>query len=72
MGDSRESEFIIKEVLRKAGGPLSTRELQAEVKKVTDFCPSSSVVGLNVLRIAGVIRGRRLPDRRGWEWWVED
>ena len=43
---------LIKSILKEAGGPLTTRELQNEVRKVTSFCPSSSVVGLNVLRKA--------------------
>ena len=69
---SKDSDFIVTNILRKAEGPLTTRQLQAEVQKVTKFCPSSSVVGLNLLRIAGVIKGKRLKDRKGWIWWIED
>ena len=69
---SEDSDFIVTSILKEAGGPLTTRELQAEVQKVTSFCPSSSVVGLNLLRIAGVIKGKRLEDRKGWIWWIED
>ena len=68
---SKDSDFIITSILREADGPLTTRQLQTEVKKVTTFCPSSSVVGLNLLRIAGVIKGKRLEDRKGWIWWIE-
>jgi hypothetical protein len=69
---SNDSDFIIKSILKEAGGPLTTRELQFEVQKVTSFCPSSSVVGLNLLRIAGVIKGKRSEDKKGWIWWIED
>ncbi len=69
---SKDSDFIVTNILREAGVPLTTRELQAEVQKVTSFCPSSSVVGLNLLRIAGVIKGKRAEDRKGWIWWIED
>ena len=69
---SNDSEFIIKRILKEADGPLTTRELQAEVQKVTSFCPSSSVVGLYLLRIAGIIKGKRVEDRKGWIWWIED
>ncbi len=67
-----DSDFIVTSILRKAEGPLTTRELQAEVQKVTSFCPSSSVVGLNILRIAGAIKGKRAEGKKGWVWWIED
>ena len=51
---------------------MTTRELQDEVRKVSSFCPSSSVVGLNLLRIAGVIKGKRSEENKGWIWWIED
>ena len=69
---SEDSDFIVTSILREAGGPLTTRELQNEVQKVTSFCPSSSVVGLNILRIAGVIKGKRAEEKKGWIWWIED
>lgn len=67
-----DDSFLIKKILREAGGPLTTRELQEEVRKVTSFCPSSSVVGLNILRIAGAIKGKRSEENKGWIWWIED
>lgn len=69
---SEDSNFIVTSILKEAGGPLTTRELQSEVQKVTTFCPSSSVVGLNLLRIAGVIKGKRSKGKKGWIWWIED
>ena len=68
---SDDSDLIIKSILREAGGPLTTRELQSEVRKVMAVCPSSSVVGLNLLRIAGVIKGKRSEENKGWIWWIE-
>lgn len=69
---SNDAYFIITSILKEAGGPLTTRELQSEVRKVSSFCPSSSVVGLNLLRIAGVIKGKRSEENKGWIWWIED
>ena len=69
---SKDSDFIITNILKEARKPLTTRELQNEVQKVKSFCPSSSVVGLNILRIAGVIKGKRADDNKGWIWWIED
>ena len=69
---SKDSDFIITNILKEARKPLTTRELQNEVQKVKSFCPSSSVVGLNILRIAGVIKGKRTEDNKGWIWWIED
>jgi hypothetical protein len=68
----KEGPELIKSILREAEGPLTTRELQAEVRKVVPMCPSASVVGLNILRIAGAIKGKRSEGKKGWVWWVED
>jgi len=59
-------------VLRDAGKPLTTREVQAETEKRRVRCPDSTVVFLNRLRIKGLIHGERSRERRGWIWWVED
>jgi hypothetical protein len=68
----KEGPDLIKSILREAGGPLTTRELQSEVRKVIPRCLSSSVVGLNILRIAGAIKGKRSEENKGWIWWIED
>ena len=68
----KEGPDLIKSILREAEGPMTTRELQAEVRKVITTCPTASVVGLNILRIAGATKGRRAEDRKGWVWWIED
>ncbi len=67
----KEGPDLIKSILREAGGPLTTRELQSEVRKVMAVCPSSSIVGLNILRIAGAIKGKRSKEKKGWIWWIE-
>jgi len=69
---SKDSELPVVNILKAADGPMTTRELQAEVRKTISFCPSASVIGLNIMRIAGTIKGKRLPDRKGWIWWIED
>jgi hypothetical protein len=69
---SKDSDFIITSILKKAGKHMTTRELQNEVQKVRSFCPSSSIVGLNLLRIAGKIKGKRSENNKGWIWWIED
>ena len=69
---NEDSELPVVSILKEADGPMTTRELQAEVNKVISFCPSASVIGLNLLRIAGKIKGKRLSDRKGWVWWIED
>ena len=58
-------------ILKEADKPLTTRELQAEVKKVVSFCLASSAIALNLMRIKGTIKGKRTEDRK-WVWWVED
>ena len=69
---SKDSELPVVTILREADGPMTTRQLQAEIRKTISFCPSASAIGLNLLRIAGTIKGKRLPDRKGWIWWIED
>lgn len=59
---------LIVSILSQAEQPLTTRQLQDEVKKIHDFCAASNVVALNLMRIAGTIKGKR-QDRK-WVWWV--
>lgn len=66
-----EAVDLILQVLKGAGKPLTTREVQRETEKRLVRCPDSTVVFLNRLRIKGVIRGERSRERRGWIWWVE-
>ncbi len=65
-----EADELIIQVLREAGRPLSTREVQAETEKRLVRCPDSTVVFLNNLRTRGLIKGEMSRERRGWVWWV--
>lgn len=62
---------LIVSILQAAEKPLTTKKLQAEVKKTQSFCIASSVVALNLMRIRGTIMGKRTEDRT-FVWWVED
>ena len=67
----KEAIEIILDILRKAEGPLTTREIEEETKKLLVSCPDSSPVFLNRLRIQGVVEGQLSRERRGWVWWVK-
>ncbi len=67
-----EAVGLILQVLREAGRPLTTREVQAETERRLVRCPDTTAVFLNRLRINGIIKGERSKERRGWIWWVED
>ena len=70
--EGQEAVDVIIDILKKAGEPLSTREIQEETQKKLVRCPDSTIVFLNRLRLKGVIKGERSKERRGWIWWVED
>ena len=65
-----EADQLIIQLLRDAGRPLTTREVQEETQKRLVRCPDSTVVFLNKLRIRGVVHGEMSRERRGWIWWV--
>jgi len=58
-------------ILRKAGTPVTTREVGDEMQKLQLRCPDSTIVFLNNLRRKSVIHGERSKERRGWIWWVD-
>jgi len=66
-----EASRTIIEILRKAGRPLSTREVQAETQRLLVRCPDSTIVFLNRLRLSCAIKGERSREARGWVWWVD-
>ena len=70
--EGQEAVDVILEILRKAGKPLSTRDIQEETQKRLVRCPDSTIVFLNRLRLKGTIKGERSKERRGWIWWTED
>jgi hypothetical protein len=65
-----EADQLIINLLREAGRPLTTREVQEETQKRLVRCPDSTVVFLNKLRLRGVVHGEMSKERRGWIWWV--
>jgi hypothetical protein len=65
-----EADQLIIQLLRDAGRPLTTREVQAETEKRLVRCPDSTVVFLNKLRIRSEIKGERSSEKKGWVWWV--
>jgi hypothetical protein len=62
---------LIVSILREAKKPLTTRQLQLETQKLVPHCVSSNVVVLNLMRIRGMIKGKRTEDG-SWIWWIED
>ncbi len=70
LGGEEAVDFIV-QILREAGEPLMTKEVQLETEKRLVQCPDSTVVFLNKLRRSGSIKGERSRERRGWIWWVD-
>jgi hypothetical protein len=68
--DGEEADQLIIQLLKDAGRPLTTREVQAETQKKLVRCPDSTAVFLNKLRLRGVVHGEMSKERRGWIWWV--
>ena len=65
-----EASRTLIDILRRAGRPLSTMEVQAETQRLLVRCPDSTIVFLNRLRQSGAIKGERSREARGWVWWV--
>ena len=65
-----EAVDAILSILKKAGKPVTTREVGEEMQKLQLRCPDSTIVFLNRLRKTGVIKGERSKELRGWIWWV--
>ena len=69
---SEEESFeLIMSVLKVAGKPLTTRDVEGEIRKRLVSCPDSLPVLLNRLRLRGLIEGQLSTERRGWVWWIE-
>jgi len=66
-----ESLELILSVLKTAGKPLSTRDVEGEIRKRLVSCPDSLPVLLNRLRLKGLVKGQLSPEQRGWIWWIE-
>jgi hypothetical protein len=61
---------LVVSILREAKRPLTTKELSVEVHRRVPRCVSDNIVVLNLMRIRGSIKGRRVEG--SWVWWVED
>jgi len=71
MSESRKvGPALIVSILREAKKPLTTKELSLEVHRQVPRCVSDNIIVLNVMRIAGTIKGKRVEG--SWVWWVED
>jgi len=69
---SEEESFeLIMSVLKAAGKPLTTRDVEGEIRKRLVSCPDSLPVLLNRLRLKGLVKGQLSAERRGWVWWIE-
>lgn len=66
-----ESFKLIMSILKSAGKPLTTRDVEGEIRKSLISCPDSLPVLLNKLRLRGVVKGKLSPEHRGWIWWLE-
>jgi len=67
-----ESLKLIVNILESAGKPLTTRDVEGEIRKSLISCPDSLPVLLNKLRLRGVVKGKLSPEHRGWIWWLEE
>ena len=71
MSESRKvGPTLIVSILREAEKPLTTKELSVEVHKRVSRCVSDNIIVLNMMRMRGMIKGKRTEE--SWIWWVED
>lgn len=66
-----EATDLIISILKTAGKPLTTREIEEETKKRMISCPDKTPVFLNRLRLKGIVKGQLSAEKRAWIWWVE-
>ena len=66
-----EAVELIISILRTAGKPLTTREIETETRKRMVSCPDKTPIFLNRLRIKGIVKGQLSVEKRAWIWWVE-
>ena len=65
-----ESSELIMNILKSAGKPLTTRDVEGEIRKSLISCPDSLPVLLNRLRLRGIVKGKLSTEHRGWIWWI--
>jgi len=66
-----ESYELIMNILKEAGKPLTTRDVEGEIRKTLTSCPDTLPVLLNRLRLKGLVKGKLSVEHRGWIWWIE-
>ena len=66
-----ESFELILSVLKAAGKPLTTRDVDGDIRKRLVSCPDSLPVLLNKLRLRGLVKGQLSVEQKGWVWWIE-
>jgi len=66
-----EAIQLVLSILRAAGKPLTTKEIEEKTRKLLVQCPDKTPVFLNRLRLKGTIKGQLSTERRGWIWWIE-
>jgi hypothetical protein len=66
-----EAVELIVSILKAAGKPLTTREIEEETRKRMVSCPDKTPIFLNKLRLKGIVKGRLSAEKRAWIWWVE-
>jgi len=66
-----EAVDLIISILKTAGKPLTTREIEEETRKRMVSCPDKTPVLLNRLRLKGIVKGQLSVEKRAWIWWVE-
>ena len=69
--NEEESFELILSILRAAWKPLTTRDVEGEIRKRLVMCPDSLPVLMNRLRMKGLVKGQLSPEKRGWIWWIE-
>ncbi|MEM2109089.1 MAG: hypothetical protein QW327_01170 [Candidatus Odinarchaeota archaeon] len=72
MGESGDDLIIMKiiELLKNAGRPLTTTQIEAEINRMGLKCPDSPARYLNQLRLKGVIKGELSIAAKSWVWFL--
>jgi len=65
-----EAVQLILSILKAAGRPMTTKEVEEQTRKRLVQCPDKTPVFLNRLRIKGLIEGRLSAEHRAWVWWI--